>query len=552
MPLAPDAASGPVPTNAEALAQSALELDRAGRPAEAIVQYEAAAQAADTSGERSVLAEVLRRLAVVRHHRQESEAAWALCRASYAIATSLGCRQLTAEALNTLAAFSLDHGEHDQARQHFYAALCSVGDDAALRGRIEQNLGILSTIQGDSARALDHYRRAIEGFSAAGDDEGLATAYHNLGMVRADERQFAAATEHFAESRALAERLGNRRLRALCDLNQTEVHILQERLADATASINQALQLFDELGDRSGKAAAYRFLGVIHRLSGKLALAQARLEDAIALSRAADTPLDEADASHELALVYRDRGQNREALTLLNAARRLFSRLEARNEVVDVGAKVGELEATYLAVVQEWGQSIESTDTYTFGHSERVATFAVAVAQAFGLDDADQMAVRVGAYLHDVGKVRVPPEILQKAGSLTAEEFDLMKQHPVLGVELLASIAFPWDVVPIIRWHHEKWDGTGYPDGLRGEEIPLPAQIVCIVDVFDALTTTRPYRPALTRRDAIAEIRAHHAWWNPRVLDAFLRSVGSDATGIGARLPGMALATSALIGVDAR
>ena len=191
-------------------------------------------------------------------------------------------------------------------------------------------------------------------------------------------------------------------------------------------------------------------------------------------------------------------GRNQEALVLLNTAHRLFRRLDAPVDLVDADGRMARLEETYLALVRDWGQSIESSDTYTFGHCERVATYAVDVARALGLDDQQRTAMRVGAYLHDVGKIRVPHEILNKPGRLTPEEFDVIKMHPIWGIELLAAIEFPWDIKPIIRWHHEKHDGTGYPDRLRGDEIPLAAQIIGIVDVYDALTTTRSYRPAMT------------------------------------------------------
>jgi HD-GYP domain-containing protein (c-di-GMP phosphodiesterase class II) len=99
-----------------------------------------------------------------------------------------------------------------------------------------------------------------------------------------------------------------------------------------------------------------------------------------------------------------------------------------------------------------------------------------------------------------------------------------MKRHPAYGLELLATVEFPWDIKPIIRWHHEKVDGTGYPDRLRGDEIPLHAQVICVVDVFDALTTTRSYRPALSRETALAEMTASRHWWRPAVFEAFLES----------------------------
>jgi putative nucleotidyltransferase with HDIG domain len=186
---------------------------------------------------------------------------------------------------------------------------------------------------------------------------------------------------------------------------------------------------------------------------------------------------------------------------------------------------VHRLEATYFAVVRDWGQSIESSDSYTFGHCERVAGYAVGVAQELGLDEGQQTTIRIGAYLHDLGKVKVPHEVLNKPGKLTDEEFGIIQMHPVWGVELLATVEFPWDIKPIIRWHHEKHDGTGYPDRLRGSEIPINAQIICIVDVYDALTTTRSYRPAMSQAEALARMAESKRWWREDVYAAFLRSV---------------------------
>jgi len=239
--------------------------------------------------------------------------------------------------------------------------------------------------------------------------------------------------------------------------------------------------------------------------------------------------LSEAEASRELAILYQGMGRNQDALRLLNAAHRLFGRLDARVDLVDVSTKVARLEETYFAVVRDWGQSIESTDTYTFGHCERVAGFALAVARELKLDEEQETAIRIGAYLHDLGKVRVPHEILNKPGALTPEEVRIIQMHPVWGLELLATIDFPWDIKPIIRWHHERYDGTGYPDRLKGDEIPIGAQVICIVDVYDALTTTRSYRPALSHEEALKQITDSRSWWRPDVYQAFLRSVGRRA-----------------------
>jgi len=235
--------------------------------------------------------------------------------------------------------------------------------------------------------------------------------------------------------------------------------------------------------------------------------------------------LGEAEASRELALLYQSMGRNQEALRLLNTASRLFQRLDARVDLVYVGGKTAELKGVYLDVVRAWVESIEASDSYTFGHCERVARNAVAMARVLRLDDQDETTVLLGAYVHDVGQLRIPHELLRKPGPLTREEREVVQMHPIWGIELLANVEFPWDLKPVIRWHHERYDGTGYPDRLKGDEIPLAAQIVGILDVYDALTTSRAYQPARTADQALAELTRYRRWWSDPVFEAFLKVI---------------------------
>jgi putative nucleotidyltransferase with HDIG domain len=530
-PLALDARPAP-PTRlerAQAMLRDARELERGGRISEAAASYAAVVEACDERETGAVLAEALRRQGVLYRRRHELERAESLCRRSHDVALALGDGVLAAEALNALALVDLERGEWDRARSLLGNAISLGMDSAELRGRIEQNLGVMANIQGNLRVALAHYQRSLEAFRASRDDRGCAIAYHNLGMISADERQWAEADEYFRASLDIADASGDVYLRGLNLLNRTEVHLARQRYEEARYSVEEALQIFDRLGSRDNKSGAYKFLGVLYRETGNAALAEARLRAAIDLAREAGATLEEAEASREMALLYQTLGRNQDALKLLNASHRMFRRLDARVDLVDVAAKMTHLEGVYLAIVREWGRSIESNDSYTFGHSERVATYGARLAAALGLDDAEMTTVRIGAYLHDLGKVRVPHEILNKPGRLTPEEFEIMKQHPVYGIEMLAGVDFPWDITPIIRSHHEKLDGTGYPDRLRGDEIPLAAQLICAVDVYDALTTTRSYRGAMSHADALAEMRRSERWWRGEVFAGFLESLGREA-----------------------
>ena len=503
--------------------------ERAGALDAALAAYADAARLAAGTGEPALRSEALRREGVIRHHRNEPTRARALCQESHDVALACGEPGLAAEALNALGGMEFECGAMPRAREHFAAALALGGERPALRSRIEQNLGILATIQGDHAAALAHYGRSLDACRQAGDLKGCAIAHHNLGMIAADRQEWPVADRHYTESSRLAAEIGDVHLGGLCRLNRAEVHLARQDYTAARDSAEAALATFDRLGSRMDKADAYRVLGVVYRETGRPVLAEARLRAAVDLAAETGSVLGQAESSRELGRLYRGLGRNQEALTRLNAAHRLFHQLDARLDLVDVSAKVSDLEGTFLAVVRDWGQSIESADSYTHGHCERVAAYAEQVAVALGLTDTELTTIRLGAYLHDLGKVKVPHEILNKPGRLTAEEFAVIKRHPAWGVELLAEVEFPWDLKPIIRWHHEKFDGTGYPDGLSGDRIPLAAQIIGIVDVFDALTTTRSYRGAMSQAQAVACVVEHPEWWRPDVYGAFLRTLGAPA-----------------------
>lgn len=520
-PLIPEAPNG----RARALFSGAVEHDHAGLLESAIQKYRSAIATAEEEHDLRTLAEALRRLAIALHRRSEWLPARTLCRRSHEVAAGAEEWLLAAQALNTLAAFDLAEGEFESARERFQDALQSGGADFGLRGRIEQNLGILANIRGDLVGANGHYQSSLEAFRHAGDESGCAMAYNSLGMVSADQLEWDRADAYFQRSVELTTRLGDVYLRGLALLNHTEVHIARANYQAAQQNAESALRIFDKLGMARYKSDAYRILGMIYRKRGQAVIAEARLQTAIELAGSAGAVLEQAEGTRELAQLFRELGRNQDALRLLNDAHRLFQKLDARIDMLDVTSRLDSLEGTYLTIVHDWGQSIESTDSYTHGHCERVATYALSVARALELDETTQTTIRLGAYLHDLGKIRVPHEILNKAGKLTAEEFEVMKRHPVDGLELLSEIEFPWDIKPMIRWHHEKCDGSGYPDGLRGDDIPVNAQIICIADIFDALTTTRSYRPAMSWQAALTIIDECRAWWHPDVFEAFIRSI---------------------------
>jgi putative two-component system response regulator len=167
--------------------------------------------------------------------------------------------------------------------------------------------------------------------------------------------------------------------------------------------------------------------------------------------------------------------------------------------------------------------SVESRDPYTGGHCERLANYAADLGQHIGLSDDEIVALRRGGYLHDIGKITIPDEVLKKGSNLTAREWEIMRQHPTAGENICRPLKSLKDVLPIIRHHHEHWDGSGYPDGLKGRDIPLLARVLQVVDVYDALRTARPYKPALSHEEAerMMDSEASAGLWDSDLVRAF-------------------------------
>lgn len=191
----------------------------------------------------------------------------------------------------------------------------------------------------------------------------------------------------------------------------------------------------------------------------------------------------------------------------------------------DANKHVEKLNTLYLSTIETLAMAIDAKDQITHGHIRRVQTFAVALAKEVGLTDPAQIkAIEAAALLHDMGKLAVPEYILNKPGPLTPAEFERMKLHASAGADILSAIDFPYPVVPIVRHHHENWDGTGYPAGLKGPDIPIGARVLSVVDCFDALTSDRPYRPRLTDEDALQVVADRRGrMYDPLVVDSFFR-----------------------------
>jgi putative nucleotidyltransferase with HDIG domain len=447
-----------------------------------------------------------------------------------AVAEATGDRSALARSKNALAIGYWLRGRLDDAERLYSEAgreAVAIGD-VKLAAMVEQNLGTIANMRGDLPGAIAHYETSLSGYRELGLDDQVGNLLNNMGMAHARLAQWDEAERTYLEALAMCAACGDVRTSLMIEVNRAETLIARRRLQDARVICERVLRRAQPLHDLRAVSEAQKNLGVIARDSGTVAAAERFLHEAFASATTREDLLLAAEVAREQAELYSVMRRERETLQALNTSHRLFSELRAQRDLADVARRMRGLEQRFYDIVSAWARSIESKDPYTLGHCERVADYACAIMRALDPDQSTLFWFRIGALLHDVGKINVPTEVLNKPGKFTPDERALMESHPVAGVELLKDVEFPWDVLPMVRSHHERWDGKGYPDGLTGEDIPLHARVLALADVFDALTTDRPYRPAFSPEEALRMMREDCGRsFDPSLFPVFERVVPS-------------------------
>jgi len=501
----------PAPPEVAGLVEAARAAERDARRGEARHRYEQALRALSRGpGRATYAAALIRWIARTHYEGGDLSAARDCFEAALAVSEACGDAPGRAHAVNGLGIVEQLRGNLEGAEAHFRWSLDRAGacGEAALVAMIHQNLGVIANIRGDFATALEHYRHSLDVYDALGDEARVGPLLNNLGHLHTDLGQWDEAERALKEAERRTAAIGDLDHRILALVNLARMWIRRGDIDQAFRACTEAEALARTVpaGRWQGEILMYR--GTVMRARGQLTDARRHLLQAQAFAFEHEDILLAAEVARELAEVYAAEGRNQDTLRTLNHALALFQDFRAVRDLADVRARIAGLERRFLEIVRGWGRSIESKDIYTQGHCERVADYACALAEAAGFDPHHLIWFRMGALLHDLGKVAIPTEILTKQGPLDAGEWALVRQHPALGVELLGDIEFPWDVTPMIRHHHERWDGRGYPDGLAGDAIPWAARVLAIADIYDALTTSRSYRAAYTREEALALMEA--------------------------------------------
>ena len=525
--MTPGSTSAEGPAAVAALVERAQQSERSGRR-ELSRQYYESALYLLTPGQGESASLILRRIARTHVDDGQFDIALDCLSAALAVAEAIGETLGVAHAFNSMAGCHLLRGNLDEAIALYARAqeCAALTGEERLKAMIAQNLGIIASMRGDLAAALDHYASSLVTYRSAELREYVGPVLNNMGLVYTQLERFEEAQAAYDEAVAHCDATGDSTNRLLALINSTDLMLARGDVTRAAALCDTVLAEATIAADQRALGETHKFLGIIARMEGQLETAETHLSAAYHNATQREDLLLAAETAREQAELSELMGRNRETLQSLSLSHRLFTQLRAQRNLADLKRRVGRLETRFYDVVTRWAHNIESKDAYTLGHCERVADYSCALARDVGFDEMTMFWFRIGALLHDVGKIVVPSEILNKPGPLSAEERLVMERHAAAGSDLLGDIEFPWDILPLVRGHHERWDGRGYPDRLAGDDIALSARIVCIADVFDALTTDRPYRRAFTIDEALTMMAKDvGTMFDPQLFPRFVRVI---------------------------
>lgn len=488
------------------LIDSGREAQRTGAWDDALAHYESAlAMLADGSDPKKQL-DLHRWIGTVNAERGNLDDAHQNFQTSLEVAGAAGLTEGKSSALVSLASVELLRGNLDDAADLYIQAreIADGIENERLVAMIDMNLGIIANIQGNVAVALLSYRSALDRYRRMGDDASATKALNNMGMAHVDLSEWEAAEACFGEAGEVAKKVGDTIGSGRVELNRAELHLKRRRYDAARESVEQSLQVFQRLRAKPMIAEAYKFQGILYRDTGKPEQSDTHFALSLGMAEACQNRLLQAETQMEWALLHLEEERKQEGILYLNRSLKLFQEMKARREVLDIEKRLDRLKELYLPAVKAWGADLtESKDPYQVGHSQRVADYSTKLAEEVGVTGWDLSWLRIGAFIHDLGNMAVPSEVLAKTDALSEDEREIMKVHTIMGDSLAKQLDFPEEVRPIVRSHHEQWGGRGYPDKLVGEEIPFGARVVSIADVFDALTSPRSFRPAYGRQDAM-------------------------------------------------
>jgi len=434
------------------------------------------------------------------------------------------------KALRNLGVVYVELGEFEEAEGTYAEAIEAAGDieDKMIYADLVNNLGTIMNMRGNQQRALELYRESLKIYKSLNEVRKSAYTTNNMAITLAEQGQNNEALEYFESAYEIATSMRDAPLVMIVDINLADLYLKKSNVDEAKEHCARAEKHMVEAKLINGHLVETK------KITGKIAVyekdydeAQRIFSEALEISREIGAKYLEAEVLMERGILYRTMDKHFDSLTDLEATYHIYTSVKADGKREQTEEVINSIEQLYLDVFDKLAQEVDRKDKYTKGHTDRVASLALLLAKELGLRANMLKTVVAAALLHDLGKIRIEDEILNKAGKLTEEEFTVIKKHPELGVELLRGKEFPWDIKPLVLHHHEKYDGQGYPHGLKGEEIPLGARVICVADVFDALTSDRVYRSGFDTAKALQIMDEESGTtFDPVILQCFVNMIG--------------------------
>lgn len=410
------------------------------------------------------------------------------------------------KALRNLGVVYVELGEFEEAELTYDEAIVNAQEigDRLLYADLVNNLGTIMNMRGNWHRALELYRESLLIYETEKEIRKQAYTENNLAITLSEQGLNDEAFEYFQKAHETGTAINDAALVLIVDINLADLYLKKEQLSEAEFHCRKAHQYLVDSNLVNGNLVEIKkIFGKIARTRKELAAALEYFDEGLHISREIGAKFLEAEVLMERGILLRDMDRHFDSLENLESSYHMYTALKAEGKQEETERIIKSIEELYLEIFDLMSQKVDRKDKYTKGHSDRVASFALLLAKELGMKPQVLKSIVAAALLHDIGKIKINDRVLKKEGKLTEEEFELIKKHPGFGVELLRGKEFPWDIKPMILHHHEKLDGTGYPHGLKGEDIPTGVRIISIADVFDALTSDRVYRPAFDTGKAL-------------------------------------------------
>ncbi len=428
--------------------------------------------------------------------------------------------------LNTIGVIYRNRGDSQKALEYYTKSLAismDIGDKRRI-ATTTNNIGIIYQNLNEWERALEFAEKSLQSFIELEDDLGIASSCNNVGTILKYQGNLTAAEENFQRAYDILQRIGYKTgLSASCN-NLGELYMQRRDFKKAGHYFHQALEAAIEADAKERILYSYEYLSNLHEATGDFQKAlqyytkysdlnqqvfsEESTRNMIQLQIKFETEKKEKEAEIYRLKNIELRNEISERIHIEEVLRKHQEQLEdlINEHTVELINSYNQLERSFQGSIVLISKITELRDPYTSGHQIRVAKLASAIAKELDLPEEKVEAINIAALVHDIGKINIPQEILSKPGVLSDLEMRMIQIHPEAGRDILSEINFPWPIARIVREHHEHYDGSGYPQGLKADDIMIEARIICVADVIEAMSSHRPYRPVLGLEEAVREI----------------------------------------------